>query len=289
MANSEDLVVVVSGASRGIGRGIALAFGWRDATVYVTGRSKTPGTQRSPGGTVLPGSIYEVAEQVTAAGGRGIPILVDMAKDEDIEALFAQVKREAGAHQCPRQQRRHLNEALGIKPFWEAPVDLATIIDVGLRCHHVATYYAAKLLIAGSRGLIANISFYGDSARSGLLRFKGGAGQLAHVYADEFRPYNVAAISLWPGYVATERMTSIADPGDENVKKIKSGNAFESPEYTGRVLSAIYDDPNFMALSGKTLISPEIAERYGVADVDGGKPKSLRSQYGGPHASFDLK
>ena len=90
-----------------------------------------------------------------------------------------------------------------VRPFWEAPVELANIIDVGLRCHHVATYYAAPLLIAQRRGLIVNISFYGNAKVHDPAYYasKAGLDKLAAVYAEHFTPFNVAAISLWPGYV----------------------------------------------------------------------------------------
>ena len=143
-------------------------------------------------------------------------------------------------------------------------------------------------MIAQRRGLIVNISFYGDAKVHDPAYYasKAGLDKLAAVYSEDFKPFNVAAVSLWPGYVATERLTHLAE-SDPDVKQLKNQMGFESPQFSGRVISALYDDPNLLSLSGKTLLNAEAAERYGVSDVEGYSPKSLRSIYGGPHKSFD--
>ena len=168
-------------------------------------------------------------------------------------------------------------------------MNLANVIDVGLRCHHVATYYAAPLLIKGKRGLNVNISFYGDAKAHDPAYYasKAGLDKLAQVYAEEFRPFNIAAVSLWPGYVATERLVQAAER-DPQVKGLKDKFGLESTEFSGRVISALYDDPNLLKLSGKVLLNAEVATRYGITDLKGYNPKSLRSEYGGPHNEFDL-
>jgi NAD(P)-dependent dehydrogenase (short-subunit alcohol dehydrogenase family) len=289
MTNGEDQVVVVTGASRGIGRGIARVFGRRGATVYVVGRSQVVDAQRSPGGAVLGGTIHQVASEVTAAGGRGIAVAYDMAVDDQIRVLFDQVRRDSGHVNVLVNNAAFLHEGMGKRPFWEAPPELANIIDVGLRCHHVATYCAAPLLIRAGRGLIVNISFYGNAKVHDPAYYasKAGLDKLAAVYADEFKPFNVAAVSLWPGYVATERMTKLSE-SDGDVSSINDAFQFETTEFSGVVIGALYDDPNLMVFSGKTLISAEAATRYGISDVDGGTPRSLRPVYGGPHDAFDV-
>lgn len=265
-------------------------LGERGATVYVTGRTTVSGSQVSPAGVSVPSSIYEVAAEVTKAGGRGIPVAVDLADDNQIQALFEKVKRESGYLNILVNNAAYLNEKMGVWPFWEAPVELANILDVGLRCHHVATYYAARLLIAAKRGLIVNISFYGDAKVHDPAYYasKAGLDKLAQIYADDFKPFNVAAVSLWPGYVATERMVKFVD-ADPEFKEIEKKFGLESPEFSGRVISALYDDPDLLSFSGKTLLNAEIAEHYGVADLNGYKPKSLREVYGAPHKAFDIQ
>jgi NAD(P)-dependent dehydrogenase (short-subunit alcohol dehydrogenase family) len=290
MDKNSDLTAVVTGASRGIGKGIALALGRRGATVYVAGRTQVVGTQTSPGGAPVPGSIYEAAEEVTRVGGRGIAVATDMADDAQIKALFEQVRRDSGHLNILVNNAAYLNEEMFVRPFWEAPVELANIIDVGLRCHHVATYYAAPLLIAKRRGLIVNISFYGDANVHDPAYYasKAGLDKLAAVYAEHFRPFGVAAVSLWPGYVATERLLTMAET-DTGTQQLRDKFGLESTEFSGRVIAALYDDPDLLTLSGKTLINAEIAERYGVKDLDGYTPRSLRADYGGPHPAFDAE
>jgi NAD(P)-dependent dehydrogenase (short-subunit alcohol dehydrogenase family) len=290
MDGNMDLIAVVTGASRGIGKGIALALGRRGATVYVAGRTQVSGTQTSPGGARVPGSIYEAAEEVTQVGGRGIAVAADLADDKQIRALFERVRQESGRLNILVNNAAYLNEKMFVRPFWEAPVELANIIDVGLRSHHVATYYAAPLLIAAHRGLIVNISFYGDAKVHDPAYYasKAGLDKLANVYAEHFRPFGVAAVSLWPGYVATERLLDMAET-DPGTKQLKEKFGLESTEFSGRVIATLYDDPDLLALSGKTLINAEIAEHYGVKDLDGYEPRSLRAAYGGPHAAFDRR
>ena len=149
-------------------------------------------------------------------------------------------------------------------------------------------YYAAPLLIAQRRGLIVNISFYGNARVHDPAYYasKAGLDKLAAVYAEHFTPFNVAAISLWPGYVGTERMTQVMET-DPGVKQLKEKMGFESTELSGRVIRALYDDPNLLTLSGKTILTAEMAEHYGISDLDGYEPKSLRGIYGGPHPAFE--
>lgn len=286
MAEKKQLVAVISGASRGIGKGIALALGRRGATVYVVGRTTVSGTQVSAGGIPVPGSIHEAAAEVTQVGGRGIAVACDFAKDDDIRALFQQVGREGGHIDILVNNAASLHDQMGTRPFWEAPIKLADIIDVGLRCHHIATYYAAPLLIASGRGLIVNISFYGNAKVHDPAYYaaKAGLDKLASVYAEDFTRHNVAAISVWPGFTRTERAKMIIGDAPEMLE----GMGMESAEFCGNVINAIWDDPKMMSLTGKTLIAAEVAVRYGVVDLPGNSPRSLRASYGSPHPQFDV-
>lgn len=286
VAERRPLVAVVTGASRGIGKGVALELARRGATVYIVGRSTVPGSQVSAGGRPVPGTIHEAAAEVTAAGGTGVAVACDMSDDDDIRALFERVGSESGYLNILVNNAAALHEEMGKQPFWEAPLAFADIIDVGLRCHHVATYHAAPLLVAGGRGLVVNISFYSNAKIHDPAYYaaKAGLDQLAASYADEFTPHNIAAVSLWPGFTRTER-------GDEllgDATEVFEGMGMESPRYEGRVIGALWDDPSMMSFAGKTLIGAELGRRYDVSDLPGFTPKSLREFYGPPHPRFDV-
>lgn len=274
-------VAVVTGASRGAGKGIAIALGESGATVYVTGRSRTPGD--SPHG----GTIAETAALVDAAGGRGIPVPVDHGDDEAVAALFAQVKRDHGRLDVL------VNNAAKVAPgtggFWEKPLETADLITVGLRSHYVAAYYAAPLLIANGRGLIVNTGHYGAVAYYQGPAYgaqKAGADKMAADMAKELRPYDVAAVSIWMGGLDTERARAYLEtlPADARPTAKR-----ESPQFTGRVIAALYAAEDLMAYSGRALIGAELGARLGVTDIDGSAPLSLRDTLGAPpepHASL---
>jgi NAD(P)-dependent dehydrogenase (short-subunit alcohol dehydrogenase family) len=154
MSRNDELVAVVTGGSRGIGKGVARALAERGATVYIAGRSQAGGIHTSPGGALLPGTIQEAVEEVNSLGGRGNAVACDLSLDEEIRSLFERVRQESGHLNILVNNAAYLSEKMFVRPFWEAPLELANIIDVGLRCHHVATYYAAPLLIAQRRGLM---------------------------------------------------------------------------------------------------------------------------------------
>jgi NAD(P)-dependent dehydrogenase (short-subunit alcohol dehydrogenase family) len=286
MTKQDDMVAVVTGASRGIGRGVARALGRRGATVYVTARPRPANTSSASG---LASSIESVANEVTAAGGRGIAVACDMADDQQIKGMFEKIGNESGHINILVNNAASLNDQMVVQPFWDATIDLANIIDVGLRCHHVATYCASALLRAADRALIVNISFYGNAKVHDPAYYaaKAGMDKLAAAYAEPFAPYNVAAVSLWPGFVATEKMLELASI-EPDVQKMREELGFETPEFIGRVIGAIYDDPEIASLSGKTLLTAEMGNRYGITDIDGSAPKSLRELYGGPHPSLDI-
>jgi NAD(P)-dependent dehydrogenase (short-subunit alcohol dehydrogenase family) len=183
---THDRVVVVTGASRGAGKGIAIALGQTGATVYVTGRS------REEGDAPLPGTVFATAAAVTAAGGQGIGVICDHADDEQVAALFERVKLEQGRLDILVNNATALPDSITqAGPFWEKPLDQLQLLDVGLRSHFVAAWYAAPLLLAGGRGLIVNTSSFG-----GRIYMHGpayGAGKAAvdkmsHDMAHDFRP-----------------------------------------------------------------------------------------------------
>ncbi|KLD72810.1 short-chain dehydrogenase, partial [Xanthomonas hyacinthi DSM 19077] len=194
-------VAVVTGASRGAGKGIAIALGEAGMTVYVTGRSTANDD------TAFGGSIGETAAAVTAAGGRGIPMAVDHADDAAVADLFARVAHEQqGLDVLVNNAAKVSAPAPG--GFWNGPLYAIDLVTVGLRSHYVASYHAAPLLIARGRGLIVNTGHYGAVSYYQGPAYgaqKAGADKMVADMAKELRPHNVAAVSIWMGSLDTER------------------------------------------------------------------------------------
>jgi NAD(P)-dependent dehydrogenase (short-subunit alcohol dehydrogenase family) len=276
MGLAKDRVVVVTGASRGAGKGIALALGATGATVYVTGRS------RREGDAPLPGTVQATADAVTAAGGRGIAVPCDHADDEQVGQLFEQVRLEQGRLDILVNNATCLHDALtATGPFWEKPLELAEILDVGMRSHYTATWFAAPLLLAAGAGLVVNTSSFG-----GRIYMHGpayGAGKaavdkMAHDMAVDFRAHNVAVLSIWMGLLMTERTRRVFEAEPEKYAELAATT--ESPEFTGRIIDSLARDPQLMDRSGKVWIGAELAEAYGLRDIDGSQPPSHRAFFG---------
>src|SRR5258707_12155380 len=190
-------VAVITGASRGVGAGIATLLGEQGATVYVTGRT----TASKPGTT--PGTIGEVAESITTTGGLGIAVACDHADDSQIKALFERVKAEQGHLDILVNNATAVGpDPFAPPPFWNKSLTISEQFTVGLRSAFIASYYAAPLLIAGDGALVVNVSYYGavsyhlDPAYGAT---KAGLDNLPFDLAQGFKRCNVAVGSLWSG------------------------------------------------------------------------------------------
>jgi NAD(P)-dependent dehydrogenase (short-subunit alcohol dehydrogenase family) len=256
----------VTGASRGIGKGCALELGAAGATVYVTGRTLEEGAAR------LPGTVGATADDVTAAGGRGVAVRCDHRNDEDVAALFARVRDEAGgldvlvnnAFLIPR-------ELTSGRPFWETPLsNWDDMIDVGTRSAYAASYFAAPLFVAQKAGLIVNVSSSGAAEYAWHVAYGVGKAALDRITADtarELKPFGVAVVSLWPGLVLTERTARAR----EALPSLDFRGA-ESQRFTGRAVVALASDPEVLARTGRAFSSRELADAYGFCDLDGSLP-----------------
>ncbi len=280
---SSDRIVVVTGASRGAGKGIALALGETGATVYVTGRT------RSEGEAPLPGTVFATAEEITRRGGRGMPVVLDHADDAQVEAFFADLRAEHGRLDILVNNALTVPDGLTDKgPFWEKPLTLLDLLDVGMRSSYVSSYYAAPLLVANGGGLVVNTSSFGGTCYMHGPAYgagKAAVDKMAHDMAVDFRPWNVAVVSVWMGLLKTERTLAgfAADPGAYEGLAATA----ESPEFTGRVIDALARDPEVMKRSGQVLIGAEIAQELGVVDTEGQRPPSHRPFLGDPPVFSD--
>lgn len=268
-------VVVVTGASRGAGRGIAIALGAHGCTVYVTGRSEKAGDSR------LPGTIEETATAVTAAGGKGIPVRVDHGNDDQVAALFDHIRREQGRLDILVNNACALHDQLTAPGhFWEKPLQIAGMLDVGLRSSYVASYYAAPLMVEQRSGLVLFTS------ASGAVHYvfgpaygahKAGVDKFAADMAVDFRDSHVAALSIWMGTLLTDRLKMVIASDREKFGHLES--VAETPEFTGHVIWALYNDPQLMEMSGQTVIGAEMALKYGIKDEGGRQPTSYRKTH----------
>jgi NAD(P)-dependent dehydrogenase (short-subunit alcohol dehydrogenase family) len=278
MSLSENRVVVVTGASRGAGKGIALALGALGATVYVTGRT------RNEGDAPLPGTVYATADEITAAGGKGIAVICDHCDDSQVKALFEQVDREQGRLDILVNNALLVPEGLTLPgPFWEKPLDLQAILDVGMRSTYVASYYAAPLLVKNGEGLVVNTSSFGGRCYMHGPAYgagKAAVDKMAHDMAIDFKPYNVAVVSIWMGLLKTERTQQVFDAQPELYAHMEA--TAETPQFTGRVIDALARDPNRMSRSGKIWVGAELGEEYAVQDINGQQPPSHRPMLGDP-------
>ncbi|MGX1772399.1 SDR family NAD(P)-dependent oxidoreductase [Nocardia brasiliensis] len=270
-------IAVVTGASRGIGKGIAVELGAAGATVYVTGRSETPGR--------LPGTVGETAAAIDAAGGVGVPFVCDHRDDDAVRRLFEQIRTAHGrldvlvnnVYNSPAAARW-----LG-KPFWEVPPKAwDETFDIGVRSHYVASVYAAPLLIAAD-GLIVNISSpgaerYMHNAVYGVA--KAALDRLTADLAHNLAETGVTAVSLWPGIVDTELLQLVpADAEGRRVVTLPGEGAFdlaaaETPRFPGRAVLALATDAERRKRTGSAWRVADLAQAYGFTDVDGRVPRT---------------
>lgn len=275
MSADASPVAVVTGASRGAGRGIAIALGSHGCTVYVTGRSERAGDH------ALPGTIHETAQAVTEAGGNGIAVHVDHGNDAEVEALFARIEREQDRLDILINNACALHDELTAPGnFWEKPLGIVDMLDVGLRSSYVASYHAAPLMIAQRHGLIVFTSASGAvhySFGPAYGAHKAGMDKFAADMAVDLKPFGVAALSVWMGALLTDRLRRViaSDP----VKFSDLEAAAETPEFTGHVIWALHTDPALIELSGQTVIGAEMAVRYGLTDTGGRQPRSCRDTH----------
>ena len=277
-------VAVVTGASRGAGRGIAIELGAAGATVYVTGRS----TRAQPATTydqilklselsALPGNVDETAEEVTTLGGRGLAVRCDHTLEGDVAGLFARVQRDE------RRLDLLVNNAWGghehftgvfEAPFWEHPMEQwDAMFDRGVRNHLLASRHAAPIMVRQARGLIVTTTFWDrDRYMRGNLFYdlaKAAMNRLAFAMAEELRPHGVASLALSPGWMRTEFVLAGHKADESNWRDRPSLARTESPRYIGRAVAALAGDPRVLEKSGRVHRVADLAREYGFTDIDG--------------------
>ena len=282
MTETHGLIALVTGASRGAGRGIALEMGSAGATVYVTGRSIEGG----PATDDVPGTIDETAREVTARGGRGVAIRCDHRADADVDAVFDRIRHDHGrldvlVNNVWGGYEDPACRPLPIKPFWEQSLDQwDSMFTVGVRAHLAASRLAVPLMRPGRRGLIVT-----TTANVGALPYmpnlfydlsKHAVARLTWAMAQELRPHGIAAVALAPGFMRTERVVEAFRRAGSADRLDGPGGPSETPAYLGRAVVALAADPRVIERTGSLLEVGVLAREYGFTDVNGTQPPPFR-------------
>lgn len=274
MFQLENTIALVTGASRGVGKGIALGLGESHATVYITGRTVEEGT----GPMGLPGTIHATAQEVNALGGRGIAIACDHTNDAQVAGVFARIREEHGRldvlvnNVWGGYENMFENTAFTWPlPFWQQPLwRWEAMFQAGVRAHYVASHFAAPLMIEQRAGLIVNISFWAAQKLTGNVVYsmaKAATDRMTAAMAEELRDHQVAVVSLYPGLVRTESVMRSAEFLDLSNS--------ESPQFIGRAVAALAADQNILERSGQIWVAAGLAQEFGFTDIDGKQPRPL--------------
>ena len=270
-------ITLVTGGSRGIGRGIALQLGEAGATVYITGRKAS--------------ALQQTCEEVKARGAQeAIPVVMDHAKDDEVEALFERIKREQGGRLDVCVNNAYagvgaISDNSGVK-FYETRYSDApgkiwdTINGVGLRNHYLCTVYASRMMVKRRSGLIVNVSSPGGLRYLFNVAYGVGKAAVDRMAADcavELKGDNVAMVSLWPGPVKTEHVQENILKGDAMEDKKAAFKDAETVEMAGRAIAHLAADRDVIGKTGRVLMTFDLAHEYGFTDVDGEIRGDIRS------------
>jgi NAD(P)-dependent dehydrogenase (short-subunit alcohol dehydrogenase family) len=306
-------VALVAGATRGVGRGVAMALGEAGAMVYCTGRStrvkrtEKSAKRRLPSEYYLgrPETIEETAEMVTARGGKGIPVVMDHLETEQVKQLIARIRKEQGnLHLLVNDISESAEHEFG-KTFWDLDLEKGfAMFRNGIHTHIVTSHYAAPLMIETAKrvsatGLIVEIGDGDSYTYRGNLFFdmvKTTVIRLAFAMARELRRKNIAAVALTPGFLRSEVMLEHFGVTEANwrdaVKKVPDYAESETPLYAGRAIACLAADPNLMKKSGRVFSSWGLSDEYGYCDADGSRPhwgRHFVANYGDNMKSCDEK
>jgi NAD(P)-dependent dehydrogenase (short-subunit alcohol dehydrogenase family) len=267
-------VALVTGASKNIGKGMALEVAAAGATTYVTARTLGNSAQ-------TPGSLLRTVADIEASGGTAVPLACDHHDDVQVEAVFDRIKTDQGRLDVVvNVASPDFSEMVGV-PFWEIPFEhITACLDIGPRSAYVTSALAARIMVAQGSGVVINISSHG--AKQHLLSVpygigKGAIDKLTQDAATELRSHGVAVVSLWPGLVLTEGLLANAETAPDGTRTLHGLDIGfgETPKFNGKAVVALAADPDIMKRSGGSFWSSRLAREYGFAEDDGHLPPEI--------------
>ncbi len=275
----QNKVALVTGASRGIGAGIARELAASGALVILAARTVNVDNKITwgLGGPPIPGSLSETVAQITAAGGRAIPYRIDLSSTAEIDNMISHIEMDHGRIDIL------VNCAMGFPDSYKGEVwntsdrDWHAFMDIGVRAKYITSHFVSKIMMRQESGLIANISagaskseYYNPVFRMAM----SSIDRMTAAIAEDLKPHNVHAVSIWPRWVRTERVM-MAVKNDQLGFDVSSEDLTQSdtPEFTGRAIVHLACDPNLSARSGQTFPVVQLAHDYGFTDIDGHLPE----------------
>ncbi len=270
----KDIVAVVTGASRGVGRGVAVALGKFGATVFVTGRSSVHNSVYKQENRQ---TIEDTATIVTDNGGQGIAVVCDHRRDDNTKAVFQRVYNEFGKLDILINNAWGGNELpIALERFWELDINhWDNMFLTGVRSNLISSRCAAKIMIPQLHGTIVNISFRDNDKYIGHFMYdlaKNAINRMSFSMSQELRQYGITVLGLSPGFVRTELVLEHFGADERTWAKIPELQNSESPEYTGRAVVSICLDKTSSELSGYVYNVGNLARRYNFTDIDGSQP-----------------
>ena len=266
----KNKIALVTGATKQVGRGVAIGLAEAGAKVYVTGRYLT---HRRYGPKNPWGTLEQTIKEIEAVGGTGIPIVCDHTNDNQTRAVFDQIEQEEGqldilvngvwaGYDKMRADRENYPWE---SDFWEQPTELWDDMFIGVRASYVANTMAAPIMVRQKSGLIVNITWFVGRLYSENVAYGVSHTALDRMAADmaiELKPHNVATISLTPLGIVEDTQWNVKDA--------------ESARFIGRVITALYTDKTLLSKSGQVLGTRVLAKHYGITDDNGKRPPIIR-------------
>jgi dehydrogenase/reductase SDR family protein 1 len=267
-------VALVTGASKNIGKGMALEVAASGALTYVTARTLGAGPQEL-------GSLRRTVSEIEEAGGRAVAVACDHTNDAEVEALFSRIRENEGRLDLVvNVASPDFSEMVGV-PFWEIPFrHISACLDLGPRSDYLTCALAAQIMVPQGSGVVINISSHG--AEQHLLSVpygvgKGAIDKLTRDAATELRAHGVSVVSLWPGLVLTEGLLAnaeVAADGTRTLHGLDIGFG-ETPKFNGKAVVALASDPKILGKSGGSYWSSRLAREYGFTEDDGHLPPEI--------------